>query len=494
MATYKQTCSHNKSYSLRLELSESNVSITANTSVINYALYLDSTYPRFENWNVTYKLNLGSEVNINTTKLMSMPATRKQPLLLVSGSKTVTHHDDGSKSLSVFCSVSTETSQEYLPGSASISGQTFFLTTIARKSTMSNVSGTIGSPITLSVSRKNSGFTHTIKYKFGSASGTIATKSSSTSINWTPPLSLYLQIIGSSTGRGTVTIETFNGSSSLGTNSYSLTLNAVKTYNPPSVFNLTYERGSGNSDDTWVSNPNGSDLRVKYTVSITSGIPGNTTTLTVKLGNTTIHSQSDASSGNYTHYKQGIGTSTTYIVAVTISDTIGASKNWNLTIATIEVPFDINVGLPGLACGKVAESAKTFEFAEGWKLKFGQYSMVDFIIEQGTSGDWSYRKWNSGVSECWCLHTDTNVSISNKWGSLYESSRMGNLAYPPGLFSEPPVCTLQVQNSPQGAILSLEIMASGASATSTPYWAYTRVNVVTGMTITVGVHAVGKWK
>lgn len=26
---------------------------------------------------------------------------------------------------------------------------------------------------------------------------------------------------------------------------------------------------------------------------------------------------------------------------------------------------------------------------------------VDYIIEQGTSGIWTYRKWNSGVAECW---------------------------------------------------------------------------------------------
>lgn len=26
---------------------------------------------------------------------------------------------------------------------------------------------------------------------------------------------------------------------------------------------------------------------------------------------------------------------------------------------------------------------------------------VDYIVEQGTSGNWTYRKWNSGVAECW---------------------------------------------------------------------------------------------
>lgn len=493
MATYKQTCSHNKSYSLRLELSESNVNLVDNTSVITYALYLDSTYPRFEDWNVTYKLNLGSEVSVNTTKLMSMPATRKQPLLLVSGSKTVTHNDDGSKSLSVSCSVSTETSQEYLPGSASISGQTFFLTTIARKSTMSNVSGTIGNPITLSVSRKNSGFTHTIRYQFGSISGTIVSKSSSTSINWTPPISLYLQIVGSSTGRGTISIETFSGSNSLGTNSYSLTLTAVKVYNPPNVSNLVYERGSGSSDDTWVFNPNGSDLRIKYTVSITSGIPGNTTTLTVKLGNTTIHSQSNASSGSYTHYKQGIGTSTTYIATVGLSDTIGSSKSWNLTVSTVEVTFDINPKLPGLACGKVAESAKAFEFAEGWGLKFGQYPMVDYVIEQGTFGDWFYRKWSSGIAECWRDYVG-QPDVSNTWGALYESQRFGPLNFPPDLFAAAPHVLMAVSGTTGANCIGLEFEGQPTKSQSA-MWYYLRAtkNTVT-MTVTMAVHAVGRWK
>lgn len=27
--------------------------------------------------------------------------------------------------------------------------------------------------------------------------------------------------------------------------------------------------------------------------------------------------------------------------------------------------------------------------------------LADFIVEQGTSGIWTYRKWNSGIAECW---------------------------------------------------------------------------------------------
>lgn len=53
-------------------------------------------------------------------------------------------------------------------------------------------------------------------------------------------------------------------------------------------------------------------------------------------------------------------------------------------------------------------------------------NMVDYIVEQGTSGQWSYRKWNSGFAECWGCQTQI-VNINNSWGNssnnvLYVSS------------------------------------------------------------------------
>ena len=26
---------------------------------------------------------------------------------------------------------------------------------------------------------------------------------------------------------------------------------------------------------------------------------------------------------------------------------------------------------------------------------------IDYIVEEDTSGNWRYRKWNSGIAECW---------------------------------------------------------------------------------------------
>lgn len=40
---------------------------------------------------------------------------------------------------------------------------------------------------------------------------------------------------------------------------------------------------------------------------------------------------------------------------------------------------------------------------------------VDYIIEQGVSGEWEYRKWNSGRVELWGNHWWTLTSTGNYW-------------------------------------------------------------------------------
>lgn len=97
----------------------------------------------------------------------------------------------------------------------------------------------IGSAMTIAVTRYSTSYTHTITWAFGSLSGTIVTKSSSTSISWTLPDSgatdLYSQIPNATSGTGTLTITTYNGNTSLGSNSYSFTAKAVQEDAQPTV-------------------------------------------------------------------------------------------------------------------------------------------------------------------------------------------------------------------------------------------------------------------
>lgn len=44
----------------------------------------------------------------------------------------------------------------------------------------------------------------------------------------------------------------------------------------------------------------------------------------------------------------------------------------------------------------------------------------DMIVAQGTSGIWTYRKWDSGLAECWgTQHFDGPIAIATPYGSVY---------------------------------------------------------------------------
>ena len=120
----------------------------------------------------------------------------------------------------------------------------------------------------------------------------------------------------------------------------------------------------------------------------------------------------------------------------------------------------------------------------------------DYITAQGETNGFTWRKWASGVAECWKLHTDTGVTIQTAWGSVYESATTyGSISYPSGLFTNAPCCTITPNGSPDSkTILGLEIGAVGTAA-KTPKWNYTRGTANTsGQTINVAIYAIGKWK
>lgn len=62
-----------------------------------------------------------------------------------------------------------------------------------------------------------------------------------------------------------------------------------------------------------------------------------------------------------------------------------------------------------------------------------QVEIADYVVEQGTEGMWRYRKWNSGIAECWGYTSAESIACTTQWGSAYYSSpRTYN--FPSGLF------------------------------------------------------------
>ncbi len=71
------------------------------------------------------------------------------------------------------------------------------------------------------------------------------------------------------------------------------------------------------------------------------------------------------------------------------------------------------------------------------ELTLGGSPVKDYIVDYGTSGIWTYRKWQSGAAECWGCNTST-VQSTQGFGSVFINGGNGSdtvkVPYPEGLF------------------------------------------------------------
>lgn len=184
-------------------------SVTGNTSTLSWTLGCDGGS---SSWYAERTLTVtlaGSTVYSKTDRVQRYSGT------IASGSFVVNHDANGAASFNIGIQVAVYTSDVNCTGSSS-----FTLDTIPRKSELSSSDGTLGTAVTINVTRKSSSFTHTITYWCGDYKGTICTKSSSTSFSWTPPLEFSNGAPNGTSVYNSLIIETFNGSTSIGTNSY----------------------------------------------------------------------------------------------------------------------------------------------------------------------------------------------------------------------------------------------------------------------------------
>lgn len=188
--------------------------------------------------NYTGKENIG--IGNNTTKT------------LASGSTTIAHNADGSKSFSysfsqdMYIKFSGE-SIHVVSGSGSGT-----LDTIARASQPSCITwpehtqdvGYFGDEISIHMNRKSSSFTHTVRYAFGSKSGTIAT-GVGTGTTWVIPNSFMDLLPAATSGSGTIYVDTYNGSTLVGTKYCGFTAKVRDSVKPVVTFKLEDITGIG---------------------------------------------------------------------------------------------------------------------------------------------------------------------------------------------------------------------------------------------------------
>lgn len=171
---------------------------------------------------------------------------------ITSGQITIPHSSDGAKSFTIGVSAGIYYYERNCSGSEAV-----YLDTIPRASTISFASGnnsTIGvtNGVKISVSKKSSSFTHTIVYAFGKVTGTICSKSSSTSIQWTAPMSLCNQIPKATSGTGALQCTTYNGNTNVGSKTITMKLNVPSSVKPTlNSMDVTLDNSSNSTVNAW---------------------------------------------------------------------------------------------------------------------------------------------------------------------------------------------------------------------------------------------------
>ena len=159
-----------------------------------------------------------------------------------SGTLEVSHNADGSKTLTVSAfSGQVWKDSGYLTATAE--AKSFQLASIPRATVPYMGTATIGEEVHISLPRASSGFTHTLRYVFGGAAETIDTGVAD-GYDWLVPESLAAQIPNDPSGTGTLTCETYSGSTIIGTKSVPFTASVPGSMKPaitPGWATVTYD-------------------------------------------------------------------------------------------------------------------------------------------------------------------------------------------------------------------------------------------------------------
>ena len=234
------------------------VSITS-CQLVSYNWYGFTYYP-----NGTLSINGSTVVTFNsqtgTHNCTIQTQSAGYPIIPASGSSypaapwssgTIAGNADGTKTVNIAANFQCFTWDGKGDSGWSVSGsQNVTLRTIPRTSSVSMPATTMGSAGTISITRASSSFTHTLTYAFGNATGTIATKTTSTSVSWTPPTSLASQIPNSTSGSCTLTCYTYNGNTLVGTSTTTVTL-SVPASIKPTITGITATRVDGTVPSSW---------------------------------------------------------------------------------------------------------------------------------------------------------------------------------------------------------------------------------------------------
>ena len=307
-------------YQLRVDWSQAQ-NVSANTSTITAKIYL------VNDWSLNiYGRTSSITINGTSQNYSSDSISTTGTHLLGTVTQSVAHNSDGSKSIAMSCVFNIQATISGTYYSSISCSANVTLDTIPRASSVSMPAATMGSEVTISIDPAVDMFTHTLTYSFGSASGTITTKTSLLAVKWTPALTLANQIPNATSGTGTLTCYTYSGSTLIGTKSITITLK-VPTSVVPTIGSFSATRVDGTVPSSWgiyVQNKSA----VTLTISNAAGAYGST----IKAYSITGGSYSGSSSTLTTGVLVSSGT---YTFTGKVTDSRGRTATKTVSISVV---------------------------------------------------------------------------------------------------------------------------------------------------------------
>lgn len=202
---------------LVLEVNETSASIENNTSTISWQLWLE----RASTWAFDLNNESLAEVQINgqsiLSKYVSFDLRNSDWVRFGSGTMTIPHNEDGSKSIAISARL---TNIANLGDIGWFSG-TVNLSTIPRASAIRSVSATeLGKPVSVEIDRKASGFKHQIWWSVNGSAWIDLGSNHDTSVQFTVPIDYANRITNSDTGTVDVCVRTLQGDTIIGRDVY----------------------------------------------------------------------------------------------------------------------------------------------------------------------------------------------------------------------------------------------------------------------------------
>lgn len=330
MATSGQIQTNTAFGYVKLAWSQSSQSIENNATTISYTLSIYRSGSISSSAAKSYSIKINGVTVASGTTTIGGSGTKT----IKTGITTIAHNADGTKTFAYSFSqqIDITWSGSYI-GTVTGSGSDA-LNTIPRATTpaISPSNVTLGQILAITLNRASTAFTHVLSYSFGGASGTIAT-SVATSYDWTVPLSLASQIPNATSGTGTITCKTYNGSTLIGTKSIAFTAavptSVVPTINTVNISEAVTDPAIATKFNAYVQNK--SKLAVVTTAAGTYGS-------TIQSYKVTIKDSSDNLLATYFGANittNEISVSGTVKVGVSITDSRGRSASVVQSVAVL---------------------------------------------------------------------------------------------------------------------------------------------------------------